>query len=376
MTSYIAKNYRYCPSLSLAGTYPDVGFESDFVQCSAYSTMLISYSCNRKTTLNVYKTNVRNNTGRVKIFGKDIAVDEKFLRRFPITSNFIQIEVLNTDALEGTIALEGSLSSTAQMNSHHYTNSIINDNDDLSLVRIANDFSDDVVRGAHLDIDKITINGILDVAPSVEETIGLTDNYRYDQTASTANIVVASTNDVNGGTGARTLLVEGVKGDGTRFATSILLAHGTSSTGIEMMSIDTMEVSSVGSLFHNDGDITINGAGGDILGYIKANKNIALNGYYKVPKNKTLVIDNLNICGIVQGGTIKIVKYDPSTNMEQSVGEFVLDSSFNQINYPLNISIQQLNVIKINYNPTGFVGSSFKLNICCNARQYDTLNDF
>jgi hypothetical protein len=376
MASYKAKNYRFCPSLSLGGTFPDVGFESDFVQCSAYSTMLISYSSNRNTTLNVYKTNVRNATNREKIFSKLINADVKFMRRFPITSNFIQIEVVNEQSLEGTIALEGSLSSSAQMNSHHYTNSIIDDNDDLNLVRIANDFEDDVVRGAHLDIDKITINGILDVAPSVEETIGLTDNYRYDQTSSTANIVVASTNDVNGGTGARTLLVEGVKGDGTRFSTTLLLAHGTSSTGIEMMSIDTMEVSSVGSLFHNDGNITINGAGGDILGFIPANKNIALNGYYKVPLNKTLVINNLNICGIVQGGTIKIVKYNPSTNMEQSVGEFVLDSSFNQINYPLNISIDSLNVIKFNYNPTGFVGSSFKLNICCNAVQYKILNDF
>ena len=28
------------------------------------------------------------------------------------------------------------------------------------------------------------------------------------------------------------------------------------------------------------------------------------------------------------------------------------------------------------YENYWFVGSSFKLNICCNARQYDTLNDF
>ena len=379
MATYKGKNYTFVPALSFAGDVPTGGFESEFVQCAGYATMLVAYYGDFGSTINIYESNVRDNAGRVQVFTKTLTADTKFLKRFQLSSTFIQIEIVNdAEEVDKKLFLEGSFSSTTQFQTQKLLNSKINIDDNLEIKKVVNDFYDDVIRGGFESYEKITINGILRASPSGVVTIGLDDDYRYNEQFSFANITVQSTNDnYPAGTGARVIKIAGVLGSGEEFTQNVNLVTGTSSLGLAIMSIHHMEVIEAGTLHQNDGDITIYGAGGDVLGFMEATRNRALNSYYKVPLNKCLVMKEIHVFGNNHGGTLKFMEYNPTTDIEYTFGEFIIEQTDIEITVPLHKKIEALNVLKVNYDPTGGgTGTQFKVNINGNGILYPIPNTF
>lgn len=378
MATYNPRNYKFSTELSYGGVFPIEGFLSQMTQVPAYSSLMVSFHSETDTILRLYKSNTINETNKVKIYEKAILANEKFIKKIPIDCDFLQLEINNTLEEESNLYMNCGLLYTSQFSSQKWLQSIINDDDNLELNKVTNDFYDDVIRGGFQSYEKITINGILRENPSGVVTIGLDDDYRYNEQFSFANITVQSTNDnYPAGTGARVIKIAGVLGSGEEFTQNVNLVTGTSSLGLAIMSIHHMEVIEAGSLHQNDGDITIYGAGGDVLGFMEATRNRALNAYYKVPINKCLVIKDVHVFGLNHGGTLKIVEYNPTNDIEFSLGEFIIEQTDIEITVPLHRKIESLNVLKINYDPTGGgTGTTFKINVIGNGILYPTLNDF
>lgn len=378
MATYNPRNYKFSTELSYGGVFPVEGFLSQMTQAPAYSSLMVSLHSETDIILRLYKSNTIDETNKVKIYEKAILANEKFIKKIPIECDFLQLEIENVNQEESNLYMNCGLIYTSQFSSQKWLQSIINDDDNLELSKTTNDFYDDVIRGGFNSYKKISINGILRANPSGVVTIGLDDDYRYNQVNTNASITVASLNDVYpAGTGARILYIEGVLDTGKEFSEFINLVNGTSNLNLTIMSIHHMEVVEAGSLNFNDGDITITGGGGDILGYLEANKNRALNAYYKVPSQKCLVIKDIHIFGLNHGGTLKIIEYNPTSNLEYSLGEFIIEQTDIEITIPIHKKIEALNVLKVNYDPTGGgTGTTFKINVIGNGILYPSLNDF
>lgn len=375
MATYNPRNYKFSTDLSFGGVFPVEGFLSQMAQVPAYSALLVSYHSEVDTVLRLYKSNTINETNKVKIYEKTLLANEKFIKKIPIECDFIQLEVANSEATESVLYMNCGLLYTNQFSSQKWLQSIITDDDNIELKKTTNDFYDDVIRGGFESYEKINITGILESPPTLNEVVGLNDDYNYTDTTTIANIVVSNSNDNSTGIGARQVLVEGVKGDGTEFSTTIDLVAGTSSTNIAIMAVNKMEVVSSGTTNTNLGTIEIVGSNGDILSHMEALRNISNDAYFKVPSGKELVIRDIHLSGFAQGGKLTVLLFEPDTGQNKSLGKFSVDISNTQIKYPINKKISALDVIKVMYTPPATSGEIL-INVNINGILYPTLNTF
>ena len=260
------------------------------------------------------------------------------------------------------------MNSNNQFSAYTFLNSPIALNPDTQLMRVANDFDLDLVRGVHSDFEKVNIQGIERAlpAPSATEVVGLGTTYRYLGTGET-HMRGLNANDTPTGTGAREVRVIGILQDGTSFD-SLFFTGGASTglLGINVKCINRIIITSVGSGGELAGDIFFeDSVSGERLGVIYAGENSSRTAIYGIPNDKELIIKDINICAKAPQGTLTVFEFNPNTNIFYNLGEFLVDTSYTQTTYTLDGKIGFGNIIQVQFKNTSSV-STGSMSVICN----------
>jgi hypothetical protein len=369
----VPKHFRFLQDCSINGVFIEEGFLSKLVYAGSFSTLFINVKCDVAYTLNIYKCPTANESSKTLFYSKTESAGTTLARKFAIPQSFFSVEIVNTTSTAGNIYLNTSVSIATQFDCQTFLNSVLSIEDNTNLVRISNNYEVDLVRGIHSSFTKINIQGILRSNPATEETIGLGADYKYTGNGE-ASVVLSSANDsFPAGTGARLIRVQGQDDNGDEF--NFIFQVGAGGTGVNMTSINRLTITDVGSLTHNDGDITITADGGAIIGKMLATKNVSQFAYYKVPANKQLIVRDIHIAAYSPSGKIIVYEFDPSTNIQASIGEFLVTTSYQQLSYTLDGLITAGKVLKVNYVPTAIAGDIL-INVNVNAVLCPTISSF
>lgn len=370
------QSFIYLPEAIVIGDFIADGYESGFISTGAYSTICVNVKSDVQATLEIYSSIDSAGSNPELFYSKILTVNKSFIKKFQIQADNFQIKVLNTTSTAGKIHLVSGLSSSTQFNTMTFLNSKQSIDDNTSLVRLSNNYEVDLVRGLHEDFQKINIQGIQRTNPSNEITIGLTENYSYTASNIDVGLVVSGTNDNQpAGTGARHIRIQGVDTDGVQYDSIYDVNTGSGTMGVDFTGISRMTITEVGSLGHNEGIIKILGDAGAILGYMGATENVSHFAYYKVPAGKQLIIRDIHIAAYAPSGKIVVYEFDPLTNIEASIGEFLVSTSYQQLTYTLDGLITAGKVVKINYIPTTTTGDIL-INVNINAVLCPTISSF
>ncbi len=369
-------NFQWLNQCSLIGPFPDTGFKSIVVNANSFTTLNVNVRSDKNTTLKFFTLQSVNDTNAHLFYETSISANTNYSKKLAIPSNYFQIQIVNVDASAGTINLNAALSSADQFATQTFLNSSITTDDNTNLIRLANNYEVDLVRGIHSQFQKINIQGIQRTIPASEETIGLGEDYKYTTTGFDAQLQVTGTNDNNpAGTGARLMSFSGLDDTGVEQTENITINTGTGTVGVNYMSINRMTISSVGSLTHNEGAINFLGSGGAILGKMGATENVSHFAYFKVPAGKQLIVRDIHIAAYAPGGKIIVYEFDPSTTIQASIGEFLVTTAYQQLSYVLDGLITAGKVIKVNYVPPTETGDIL-INVNINAVLCPTISAF
>tara|TARA_R100001594_G_scaffold128628_1_gene166952 strand:+ start:54 stop:1190 length:1137 start_codon:yes stop_codon:yes gene_type:complete len=373
----VPKHFRFLPECSVNGVYIAEGYLSSLIYAGSFSTLFINLKCSVPNVVNIYQCPTKEEASKTLFYSKTIPADGTFVHKFAIPQSFFSVEVVNSTTTAGTIYLNTSVSVATQFDCQTFLNSKLSTDDNTNLVRLSNKYEVDLVRGIQEDFQKINIQGILRSNPASEVTIGLTEDYKYVTTGVVANLVVAGANDNQpAGTGARHIRIQGVDDDGVEYDSVFDVNTGTGGMGVDFMGIHRMTITEVGSLGHNEGAINIVGSTtGDILGYMGATENVSHFAYYKVPANKQLIVRDIHIASYSPSGKIVVYEFDPLTNIQASIGEFLVTTSYQQLSYTLDGLITAGKVLKVNYIPTAVAGDVL-INVNVNAVLCPTISAF
>jgi hypothetical protein len=146
------------------------------------------------------------------------------------------------------------------------------------------------------------------------ETIWETgDDYPYQSSAVTLDVVSDDSNDDVAGTGARTLRIQGLDGS-YNFAEETVNMDGTTTvtTTQTFLRVFRMSVETVGSSGNNEGDITVTYTGGsDVAATITVGNGQTLMALYTIPAGYTGYLLSLNVSsGKDQEMLFKIITRD------------------------------------------------------------------
>tara|TARA_R100000700_G_scaffold40188_2_gene55076 strand:+ start:1543 stop:2676 length:1134 start_codon:yes stop_codon:yes gene_type:complete len=372
----VPKHFRFLQDCSINGVFIEDGFLSKLVYAGSFSTLFINLRCDVDYTLNIYKCPTANESEKTLFYSKTQTAGVTMARKFAIPQSFFSVEIVNTTSTEGLIFLNSSVSIATQFDCQTFLNSTLSIDDNTNLVRLANNYEVDLVRNIQSDFKKINIQGILRSNPASEVTIGLTSDYKYTASNVVASLVVAGANDNQpAGTGARHIRIQGVDDDGVEYNSIYDVNTGSGLMGVDFTGIHRMTITEVGSLGHNEGAITITGDAGAILGYMGATENVSHFSYYKVPANKQLIVRDIHIAAYSPSGKIIVYEFDPATNIQASIGEFLVTTSYQQLSYTLDGLITAGKVLKVNYVPTA-VGGDILINVNVNAVLCPTISAF
>jgi|TARA_R100001163_G_C5045240_1_gene182619 hypothetical protein len=370
------QNFIYLSPATVIGDFIADGYESGFESMGAYSTICINVKTDVAATFELYTSIDSTGSNPTLFYSKILTINQSFIKKFQIQADNFQIRVLNTTSTAGKIHLVSGLSTSTQFNTMTFLNSKQSIDDNTNLIRVSNNYDVDLVRGIHNDFQKINIQGIQRTNPPAEQTIGLGADYKYTASNVVASLVVSGANDNQpAGTGARHIRIQGVDDDGVEYNSIYDVNTGTGLMGVDFTGISRMTITEVGSLGHNDGDITITGDAGAILGKMLATENVSHFSYYKVPANKQLIIRDIHIAAYAPGGKIIVYEFDPSTNIQASIGEFLVSTQYQQLTYTLDGLITAGKVVKVNYEPTTTTGDIL-INVNINAVLCPTISSF
>jgi len=148
------------------------------------------------------------------------------------------------------------------------------------------------------------------------ETIWETgDNYSWQSTAVTVDVVSDNVNDDVAGTGARTLRIQGLDGS-YNFAEETVDMDGTTTvtTTQTFLRVFRMSVETAGSSGNNEGTITVTYTGGsDVAATISAGNGQTLMALYTIPAGYTGYLLSMNISsGKDQEMNFKFIQRDNS----------------------------------------------------------------
>tara|TARA_R100000655_G_scaffold89741_2_gene130256 strand:- start:1305 stop:2438 length:1134 start_codon:yes stop_codon:yes gene_type:complete len=370
------QNFIYLSPATVIGDFIADGYESGFESMGAYSTICINVKTDVAATFELYTSIDSTGSNPTLFYSKILTINQSFIKKFQIQADNFQIRVLNTTSTAGKIHLVSGLSTSTQFNTMTFLNSKQSIDDNTNLIRVSNNYDVDLVRGIHNDFQKINIQGIQRTNPPAEQTIGLGADYKYTASNVVASLVVSGANDNQpAGTGARHIRIQGVDDDGVEYNSIYDVNTGSGLMGVDFTGISRMTITQVGSLGHNDGDITITGDAGAILGKMLATENVSHFSYYKVPANKQLIIRDIHIAAYAPGGKIIVYEFDPSTNIQASIGEFLVSTQYQQLTYTLDGLITAGKVVKVNYEPTTTTGDIL-INVNINAVLCPTISSF
>ena len=160
------------------------------------------------------------------------------------------------------------------------------------------------------------------------ETIWETgDDYPWQSSAVTVDVVSDDTNDDVAGTGARTLKIQGLDGS-YNLAEETVNLNGTSTvtTTQTFLRVFRMSVETAGSSGNNEGTITVTYTGGsDVAATISAGRGQTLMCLYTIPANYTGYLLSINVSsGKDQEMDVKFIQRDNSiTNAAFQTKQFL-----------------------------------------------------
>lgn len=373
------KKFVFLPSLSFNGTLITRGFESPIEYGASYSVIAVALTCSVSTTLNIYNSNTGDSADRFLFFSTPLTAGENFYKKFAIAGPFYQIEVLNTTATEGDINLNCSAFQNTQFAASTFLNSSISVNDNTNLIRVANNFDLDLVRGLHQSFEKVNIQGIQKTIPTpgTEETIGLGRNYTLPANV-VSNQVIANANDDPTGTGAQQIRYLGVLMDGTAFDSNFDTGAGTGAMGINIKTVNRAIVGQTGTGLKNAGLMEVEeSTTGNVLCQVLTGENSSHCAYHGIESDKQLVIHDINIAGRSDAtGIVKVIEMT-STGIEYTLGEFEINTSYQQFTYTLDGLIPSSSVVKVNFENTSATATgSILINVNVNAMKCPLINSF
>lgn len=380
---YNDSDYLRLQSFSQQGTYPAAGFKSQFVFIQHFSVVDFNVHATVDTTFNIYTSPTKNETDKVLFFSKTIAANTTFHRHYDIPPQHLQIELNNTTSTEGRFCLTSHCSLVTQFNASTFLNSTIKVDANTSLTRVANDFNVDMVRELHDDFKKVNILGITDQQNSSEYTLGVNnyDVFNIGQTPINLYVQNVSTNDTAGGSGARSLRIFYLDSnyDEQNLVFSMPATTGVHILGVLGYAVHRVEVVSSGGQYKNDGNILItNNTGTVTFAYIPAGANLSHGCYFVVPRNKQLILTDINISAIGFPATIRVYEYDlGSSRIRASIGDFRLSTNYSQLVYKLNGLVGAQKMIMVNIVPdAGAPTTQTLVNININAVLCPLINSF
>ncbi len=348
--------YGYNPQASFTGDFPAVGYESELTWVGNSSVIDITCKATVATTINVYQSPTQSDNDRQTIFSKTLSADEYFYKRFALKGLFYAVEVLNTNSVEGKLSLITAGVLHSQFAASTFLNSRISIDADTTLYRTGNDWNVDMVRGIHEDFTKVNIKGLLeDSNPNTTRTIGLQSYNFVVDTATDLYIYHPNANDDSTGTGARTIRIIYVDENDTIQTLDYTITGGGSSNFplfVQGKAVHRMIVLTTGSLKENAGQITItNSTQSAIYASVAAGTNVSQSAIYLVPTNQQLMLQDVNIAGTGMSGKIRIIERNFASGINYSIGDFKINSIYQQLTYTINALITAGTIVMVNYIP-------------------------
>jgi len=160
-------------------------------------------------------------------------------------------------------------------------------------------FNIEVARGEVPGYQQVIITGLNpDVGSSFEDLWDVGGDFVFPTAAETWEILSDNVNDTSAGTGARTVLIQGLDTDYVE-QQEVITMNGTSTVTTvrtDWFRITALQVISSGSNQANVGNITIQVlSGGLIRSKIRAGRGQTHNGFFTVPKDKSLLIQSTQL---------------------------------------------------------------------------------
>ena len=380
---YHDSDYIRLQSFSEQGVYPSAGFKSQFVFIQHFSIVDFNIHATVDTTFKIFTSPTKSETDRTLFFQKDIPANTTFHRHYDIPPQHLQIELNNTNGVAGKFCLNSHVSLITQFNASTFLNSKIKVDANTSLTRVANDFNVDMVRGLHDDFKKVNILGLTNQQNATEYTIGV-NNYDVLQIGQTPiNLYVQNTsvNDTTAGTGARSVKIFYLDSNYDEQTVGFAMPAGTGvhAVGVLGLAVHRVEVDSAGTLLKNDGDIFVTNSVGTVtFAHIPAGDNLSHGCYFVVPRNKQMILTDINISAIGFPATIRVYEYDLAfSRIRASIGDFRLSTNFNQMVYQLNGLVDAQKMIMVNIVPdAGAPITQTLVNVNINAVLAPLINSF
>lgn len=373
--------YTLIPGSFKSETLDTTGFVSTWIAMPEFSTINVScYISSQPGVLSIQTNSIREDGNSILFFETTLAAGQAFFRRFKIPNTWIRLTFKTTSgSCPGYITT--SLNKNQAFSAYSFINSTIKRNTDVELYRIANSFDSDLVRNLHEDFEKVNIQGIQKTIPppNAEHTIGLDGiNYAYPGVNNqTEQLWSLAADDNDTGVGAQGIQYVGVLSSGQPFNSN----YGTSGSllGLEVRTINRAKIYQTGASNANVGTLTLRDSVDTTkkLAFIDAGENVSHTCVYGVATNKELVIRDINIAGRSDAaGLVKIIEMT-STGIEYVLGEFLINSSYQQFNYKIDGLVPADSVIKINFKNTSTVATGdILINVNCNGMLCPTPNNF
>ncbi len=155
---------------------------------------------------------------------------------------------------------------------------------------VVDTFRFQIARGAIPGAEPVFVTGSNSAIGTTEETIwNVGGLYVWVKTAEFVNVVSSNNNDIAGGTGATTILLDGLDENYTRIL-EIVTLNGTAGvlTVNKYLRMNDALVTSAGSTEVNEGDIDMVHGGGSIMSRVSIGEGRDSQSIYTVPTNTTL----------------------------------------------------------------------------------------
>ena len=320
----------------------------------------VNYECGNNTTITIYGMSTKlGRATATKKFQEFVPAYSHFYRRFPITSNWAYFTITTTDSeVVGLLILQSKYDKNLQYESATNLNSKVIDNANCQLIRVANNFQNDLVRNLHSQFEKVNIQGIYTNTiyggyPSVEETVGNDQNFtNYSNSVATPIYETSdSVDDDTNGIGAQAYRLKYIDADGDVAFADFYTGNGW--LGISARSIISMTVFQVGTSGKNLGKIRLHDLA-DTHTYctMYPNQNLSHMALYQVPTNKELVVRNLSLTGSMPQGEVTLIVTD-TNGIEGVFGRFLINTTQEQLNFDLDTLLSAGQMLRVNYIPSG-----------------------
>ncbi|MGI9555510.1 MAG: hypothetical protein ACR2M9_01500, partial [Cyanophyceae cyanobacterium] len=251
--------------------------------------------------------------GKFNNDGDYVELDKKTFTKFytktiNTVSNFIFVQFENKGTSDVTVYLQTIHSFIKQNNSIVRQHKQIGNTENVTFTKPGSEFNLDLIRGLYQNQEAVDIVGSASGTSTIRHVLwGDTNNDVYDGLSIGVSPVIqcSSVLDSLVSDGAQVIKLTGLNSSFEEITESIEL-NGVSVQGVcPFMRINQAEITQAGASLFNVGDITIHPYFDTslILERIGAEKSISDTFHYTVPKDKTLVLDTIDLHGVLDDPT-------------------------------------------------------------------------